>query len=61
MLMTACSQKEATEWRSRLSQAKPIEPYEQTDPIIYSSLYLQIKSLGTVFRKPGKFCRPMNP
>jgi hypothetical protein len=60
MLMTACSQKEATEWRSRLSQVKPIEPYEQAEPIIYNSLYLQVKSLGTVFRKPGKYDKRKN-
>ncbi|KAI0389365.1 Dbl homology domain-containing protein [Xylariaceae sp. FL0594] len=60
MLMTACSQKEATEWRNRLSRAKTADPHNHSDPATYNSLYLQIKSLGTVFRKPGSVARRLS-
>lgn len=57
ILMTACSPREQDEWRGRLSNAAR-EEQEQIDPNLYSSMSLSMKSLGTVFRKPG---RPSNP
>ncbi|GAP83449.1 hypothetical protein SAMD00023353_0201890 [Rosellinia necatrix] len=60
MIMTACSQKEEMEWRTRLSDAKQFEPHEQSSPAFYSSNSLHIKSLGTVFRKPGSVARRLS-
>ncbi|KAK1969898.1 RhoGEF domain-containing protein [Colletotrichum sublineola] len=56
LLMTACSPKELEEWRSRLSN--PVRgDQNQTDPNLYSSMSLSMKSLGTIFRKPGTVAR----
>ncbi|KAI1818424.1 Dbl homology domain-containing protein [Poronia punctata] len=60
ILMTACSQKEAAEWRTRLSQIKPTRSHNQADQTFYSSISLRIKSLGTVFRKPGSVARRLS-
>ncbi|KAI1118916.1 Dbl homology domain-containing protein [Nemania sp. NC0429] len=60
MIMTACSQKEETEWRARLCNVKQFEPHEHSGPALYSSNYLPIKSLGTVFRKPGSVARRLS-
>lgn len=54
MILTACSPKEESEWRSRLSQPRKDEQ-EMRDATSFSSLELNIKSLGTVFGKPGRF------
>ncbi|KXH45538.1 RhoGEF domain-containing protein [Colletotrichum nymphaeae SA-01] len=56
ILMTACSPREQEEWRNRLSVARTGEQ-EQIDPNLYSSMSLNMKSLGTVFRKPGTVAR----
>ena len=56
IIMTACTPKEELEWRSRLSRTGK-EGQEQKDANLYSSLSLNIKSLGTVFGKPGWFFR----
>lgn len=51
--MTACSPKEEIEWRSRLTpRAKGIEDWR--DSSAFSSLELDMKSLGNVFSKPGE-------
>jgi hypothetical protein len=55
--MTACTPKEEEEWKARLSSAAK-ENEVQKDPTLYSSLSLNIKSLGTVFGKPGKTTSP---
>lgn len=55
MIMTACSPKEEMEWRTRLSDVKRPESHDQPSPAFYSSNSLHMKSLGTVFRKPGEF------
>ncbi|KAI0911815.1 hypothetical protein F4823DRAFT_584306 [Ustulina deusta] len=60
MMMTACSPKEEMEWRIRLSNTKPPGAHEQSCPAIYSSNSLHIKSLGTVFRKPGSVARRLS-
>ncbi|KAI0102915.1 Dbl homology domain-containing protein [Nemania sp. FL0031] len=57
MIMTACSQKEEMEWRTRLCNIRQLESQEQSDPAVFSRNYLNIKSLGTVFRKPGSVAR----
>lgn len=53
-MLTACTPKEEDEWRSRLEDGSVSEPQEQTGSGFYSSLFLNIKSLGTVFGKQGK-------
>ncbi|KAI1178733.1 Dbl homology domain-containing protein [Nemania sp. FL0916] len=60
MIMTACSQKEEMEWRARLSNTKQFESPEESDPIFYGSNYLNIKSLGTVFSRPGSVARRLS-
>ncbi|KAI8632332.1 Dbl homology domain-containing protein [Xylariaceae sp. FL1651] len=60
MILTACSQKEEMEWRTRLSHSKPLGSHEQPAPAIYSSISLHIRSLGTVFRKPGSVARHLS-
>ncbi|KAI1128384.1 Dbl homology domain-containing protein [Nemania abortiva] len=60
MIMTACSQKEEMEWRTRLCNIRQLESHEQSDPAFYSWNYLNIKSLGTVFRKPGSVARRLS-
>jgi hypothetical protein len=51
IIMTACNAREQDEWRSRL---EPPATEGLVDSSVYSSLYLDIKSLGTVFSKPGE-------
>jgi hypothetical protein len=54
IIMTACSPKEETEWRIRLMHPEASDPLETSESALYSSISLNIKSLGTVFGKPGK-------
>jgi hypothetical protein len=54
MMLTACTPKEEDEWRSRLEGGLILEPQEQPESSLYSSLFLNIKSLGTVFGKQGE-------
>ena len=52
IIMSACSPKEEMEWRTRLNI--PIaEDTESRDSNLFGFLDLEIKSLGTVFGKPG--------
>ncbi|RDA88021.1 hypothetical protein CP532_3402, partial [Ophiocordyceps camponoti-leonardi (nom. inval.)] len=53
MIMTACTPKEETEWRTRLTRTAK----DNTEASIFSSLYLDMKSLGAVFSKPGTVAR----
>jgi hypothetical protein len=50
--MTACTPKEEMEWKSRLACPAREDP-ESRPSDIFSSLYINVKSLGTVFGKPG--------
>lgn len=53
IIMTACSPKEEMEWRSRLDRAgNTVE--DVRDMSVFGSLELEMKSLGSVFGKPGK-------
>ncbi|PHH71430.1 hypothetical protein CDD80_5287 [Ophiocordyceps camponoti-rufipedis] len=56
MIMTACTPKEEVEWRKRLSR-RAKDSFEPREPAIFSSLDIDIKSLGTVFGKPGTVAR----
>ncbi|KAI1839947.1 hypothetical protein JX266_013849 [Neoarthrinium moseri] len=60
IVMTACSPKEEAEWRSRLADSIPNEAQDRTEPLLCSSLSLKIKSLGTVFGKPGTVARRLS-
>ncbi|KAI1804093.1 Dbl homology domain-containing protein [Daldinia bambusicola] len=60
IIMTACSPKEEQEWRSRLTRPNSIESYELSEPTFYSSISLDIKSLGTIFGKPGTVARRLS-
>lgn len=58
LILTACTPKEGLEWRTRLtSQATSIPDQDQMQLATFSSLSLDIKTLGTVFRKPGTIAR----
>ncbi|TDZ27095.1 Phosphatidylinositol 3,4,5-trisphosphate-dependent Rac exchanger 1 protein [Colletotrichum sidae] len=56
VLMTACTPREQDEWRTRLANPAKREE-DPVDPSLYSSMSLPIRSLGTVFRKPGTVAR----
>lgn len=61
LILTACTPKEELEWRTRLNnQATNIPDQDQMQPATFSSLSLNIKTLGTVFRKPGTIARKMS-
>lgn len=55
IMLTACSPKEEDEWRARLEVTPTTGPQEQAAHDLYSSIFLDIKSLGTVFGKQGEF------
>ncbi|KAH6997555.1 hypothetical protein BKA56DRAFT_469162 [Ilyonectria sp. MPI-CAGE-AT-0026] len=59
LIMTACSSKEEVEWRERLCRLIGQEP-DARDPNLYNSLSLNMKSLGTVFGRPGTIARKIS-
>jgi hypothetical protein len=52
--MSACSPKEELEWRSRLADHSSRQSLDAGEQALYTSLSLAIKSMGTVFGKPGQ-------
>lgn len=61
IILTACSSKEETEWRNWLAGFIPSEMQDHhMEPQFCSSLSLNIKSLGTVFGKPGTIARRLS-
>jgi hypothetical protein len=52
--MSACSPKEELEWRSRLTDHSCKDPVDAGEQAILTILALPVKSMGTVFGKPGK-------
>ncbi|KAH6853744.1 hypothetical protein B0I37DRAFT_440845 [Chaetomium sp. MPI-CAGE-AT-0009] len=62
LILTACSPKEELEWRTQLrsSQTTSSKDQDQMQPDIFGFLSLNIKSLGTVFRKPGTIARKIS-
>lgn len=54
IILTACTPKEEAEWRARLKRSDTMDPLEIAEATPYSTIFLNIKSLGTVFGKPGK-------
>lgn len=61
IMLTACTPKEEDEWRSRLGITPMTVQQEQATRDLYSSIFLDIKSLGTVFGKQGKHIRTVLP
>ncbi|KAI0890048.1 Dbl homology domain-containing protein [Annulohypoxylon maeteangense] len=60
IIMTACNAKEEEQWRHHILHYTPTEPYGLSEPIFYSSIFLNIKSLGTIFGKPGTIARRLS-
>ncbi|KAH8788713.1 RhoGEF domain-containing protein [Diaporthe sp. PMI_573] len=60
MMLTACTPKEEHEWRSRLEFGSLSEPQDLADPELYGSLFLNMKSLSTVFGKQGTIARRLS-
>lgn len=54
MMLTACNPKEEDEWRCRLEIGADSEPQDGASPELYGSLFLNMKSLSTVFGKQGE-------
>lgn len=62
VILTACTPKEEMEWCSRLSSGQnAIAGQDQEQTAAFSFLSLNLKSLGTVFRKPGTYLSPWQP
>ncbi|GAB1310409.1 Round spore [Madurella fahalii] len=60
LILTACTDKEELEWRTRLKsnqEAAATHGQDQIQPAAFSTLSLNAKPLGTVFRKPGAIAR----
>lgn len=55
IMLSACTTKEEDEWRSRLEFGTIMIPPERSISNLNSSLFLDIRSLGTVFGKQGKY------
>ncbi|KAK3495905.1 hypothetical protein B0T13DRAFT_309611 [Neurospora crassa] len=60
IILTACTPKEEVEWRTRLGNQQTTEGQDQMQPATFSSLSLNIKTLGAVFRKPGTIARKIS-
>jgi hypothetical protein len=57
LILTACTDKEELEWRTRLEdnqKAAVTNCQDQAQPEVLESLSLNIRALGTVFRKQGR-------
>ncbi|KAG5657225.1 hypothetical protein KAF25_001814 [Fusarium avenaceum] len=59
LVMTACTPKEESEWRSRLSRPRALE-LDVKAPSLQVFLSLDIQSLGTVFGRPGTIARSLS-
>ncbi|KAL2180366.1 uncharacterized protein P884DRAFT_315765 [Thermothelomyces heterothallicus CBS 202.75] len=63
LILTACSPKEELEWRARLRSSEPNDNpdgQDQTQSDMFGFLALNIKAMGTVFRKPGTIARKVS-
>ncbi|KAG9238773.1 RhoGEF domain-containing protein [Amylocarpus encephaloides] len=58
--MSACSPKEELEWRSRLTDHSSRESLDAGEQAILTSLSIPVKSMGTVFGKPGTVARRLS-
>ncbi|KAI6374370.1 hypothetical protein MCOR25_003159 [Pyricularia grisea] len=57
IIMTACSPREYQEWRGRLEQSSSAHIPGPLNPMSFRAHSMNIKSLGTVFGKPGTVAR----
>ncbi|KXX74960.1 T-lymphoma invasion and metastasis-inducing protein 1 [Madurella mycetomatis] len=63
LILTACTDKEEMEWRTRLKryqEAAAAHGQDQIQPAAFNTLSLNAKALGTVFRRPGAIARRMS-
>ncbi|KAI6250420.1 hypothetical protein HI914_01654 [Erysiphe necator] len=60
LTMSACSSSEEQEWRSRLTKYSCRESLFTEEQSIFSSIYLPVKPLGSIFGKPGTVARRMS-
>ncbi|KAK4116423.1 Dbl homology domain-containing protein [Canariomyces notabilis] len=63
LILTACTDKEELEWRTRLEdnqKAAVTNCQDQAQPEVLESLSLNIRALGTVFRKQGTAARKIS-
>ena len=60
LILSACSPKEELEWRSRLTDRAGREHISGCEQAFFTSAWFGIRSMGTVFGKPGVF-QPSNP
>ncbi|KAG8165120.1 hypothetical protein KVR01_005395 [Diaporthe batatas] len=60
MMLTACTPKEEHEWRSHLEIGSAVESQDLAGPELYGSLFLNMKSLSTVFGKQGTVARRLS-
>lgn len=58
-IMTACSAQEENDWRRHLSRCTTAE-YQKGEADLSGFLALNIRSLGTIFGRPGQFMPFMN-
>lgn len=54
IMLSACTIKEEDEWRSRLEFGAVMLPPEPGGSVLNSSVFLNVRSLGTVFGKQGE-------
>lgn len=55
IIMTACNPKEETEWRTRLERPDLEQNFGLSETAPCDSMSLNMKSLGTIFGKPGSY------
>ncbi|RDL36778.1 Uncharacterized protein BP5553_06130 [Venustampulla echinocandica] len=60
IILSTCSPKEELEWRSRLTNHSHKEPFDAGEQAVLTSFSLPIKSMGTVFGKPGTVARRLS-
>ncbi|KFY35777.1 hypothetical protein V494_05620 [Pseudogymnoascus sp. VKM F-4513 (FW-928)] len=60
IIFSACSSKEELEWRNRLNIRTSREYIDSYDQAFMTTMSLGIKSLGTVFGKPGTVARKLS-
>ncbi|RDW78177.1 Dbl-containing protein [Coleophoma crateriformis] len=60
LTLSACSSKEEAEWRGRLTEGGSKHNHDSGEQAVSEMLSLSVKSLGTVFGKPGTIARRLS-
>ncbi|RDW84977.1 Dbl-containing protein [Coleophoma cylindrospora] len=60
LTLSACSSKEEAEWRGRLTEGVSKHNHDSGEQAVTEMLSLSVKSLGTVFGKPGTIARRLS-